>query len=200
MSFGFKGNPIQDLPLTQMYRDMSELGFYNLDSATLVRYEMRTYHYGFQVYIKLIESLQDGWHPLTCTEAQLAEMESLLQLPPRPRATLDQRRQTALALLSLGEGNFTPAGAEAALLAAGITAKIAEDFPNQRLVVTVEEFGAEYDSIYQCMERGREFLPAHMEVVFEFGGPDWGEWEGRYGTWREFDDFDLTWQERDRAA
>ena len=197
MSFGFRGNPIQDLPKTQMYRDMSELGFYNLDSATLVRYEMRTYHYGFQVYIKLIESLQDGWDPMTCTQAQLEELESLLELPPRPRASLERRRQTVQGLLALGEEDFTPAGAEKALLAVGIEATVTEDFQNQKLTVTVERFGEEYESIYACMERGREFLPAHMEVVFEFGGRDWGEWEGQYGTWQEFDDADKTWQERD---
>ena len=69
---------------------------------------------------------------------------------------------------------------------------------NQRLLVQVESFGAGYDSIYQCMERGREFLPAHMEVIFEYGGPDWSQWEEDTGTWEAFDAADLTWQQRDR--
>ena len=201
MSLGLAFNPITDLPKTRMYREMRGLDFYNLDSATLVRYELRTYQYGFQVLLRMIETLQEGWWPLTCSESQLEAMESLLRLPPRPRATLARRRQTVLELLALGApGDCTPAGAQAALLAAGIDAQVTEDFRDQKLVVQVEGFGPEYDSIYQCMERGREFLPAHMEVIFEYGGPDWTQWEGETGTWGEFDAADLTWQQRDQGT
>ena len=38
-----------------------------------------------------------------------------------------------------------------------------------------------------------------MTVVFEFGGPDWTQWEAAAGTWGAFDAADLTWQQRDRA-
>lgn len=193
-------NPILDLPKSQMYRDMTALGFYNLDGTTLVRGEMRSYQYAIQVYMGLIEETALGWWPLNCTEARLVEWEEALRLPPRPRATLAQRRQTVLGLLSLGGGQRTPAGAADALAAAGITGSVREDFQDQRLVVTVERFGEEYDSIYQCMERARALLPAHMEVEFEFGGPDWEEWEAAAGTWGEFDAADLTWQERDCPA
>ena len=149
----------------------------------------------------MVESLQEGWWPLTCSESQLEAMESLLRLPPRPRSALEERRQTVLALLGLGSPeDCTPGGAQRALRAAGIEAQVQEDFQNQRLLVQVESFGAEYDSIYQCMERGREFLPAHMEVIFEYGGPDWSQWEEDTGTWEAFDAADLTWQQRDRGA
>jgi len=190
-------NPIQDLPKSQMYRDMTALGFYNLDASTLVRGEMRSYQYAIQVFLGLIDEIRQSWWPLDCTQARLEEWEEILMLPPRPRATLEQRRQTVLALLRLGADQRTPAGAAQTLAAAGITGTIAEDFENQRLIVTVERFGEEYDSIYQCMERARQLLPAQMEVEFEFGGPNWGEWEGMAGTGGEFDAADLTWQERD---
>ena len=85
------------------------------------------------------------------------------------------------------------------LLAACIRGRVEEDYPHRRLLVTVEEFGEEYDSIYQCMDRARQLLPAHLEVVFEFGGPDWTQWEAAAGTWSAFDAADLTWQQRDRA-
>ncbi len=199
MSLGLAFNPITDLPKTKMYQEMRGLDFYNLDSATLVRYELRTYQYGFQVLLRMVESLQEGWWPLTCSESQLEAMESLLRLPPRPRSALEERRQTVLALLGLGSPeDCTPGGAQRALRAAGIEAQVQEDFQNQRLLVQVESFGAGYDSIYQCMERGREFLPAHMEVIFEYGGPDWSQWEEDTGTWEAFDAADLTWQQRDR--
>lgn len=190
-------NPTQDLPKSQMYRDMTALGFYNLDGSTLVRGEMRSYQYAIQVFQELIDGISGGWWPMDCTEARLAQWEEVLQLPPRPRATLEQRRQTVLQLLALGEGQRTPAGIEAALEAAGITGAVTEDFENRRLLVTVERFGEEYDSIYQCMERARQLLPAHLEVEFEFGGPDWTQWEAAAGTWGEFDAADLTWQQRD---
>ena len=129
----------------------------------------------------------------------LHQWEEVLGLPLRPRATEEQRRQTVLDLLSLGEQLRGPGGVERLLLAAGIRGRVEEDYPHRRLLVTVEEFGEEYDSIYQCMDRARQLLPAHLEVVFEFGGPDWTQWEAAAGTWSAFDAADLTWQQRDRA-
>lgn len=190
-------NPINDLPNSQMYREMTALGFYDLDSNTLVRGEMRAYQYGIQVFLELIDELSGSWWPLDCTAARLEQWEELLKLPPRPRATLEQRRRTVLALLRLGNDQRTPAGALELLEAAGILGTIQEDYENQRLVVTVERFGEEYDSIYQCMERARQLLPAHLEIEFEFGGPDWNEWEAAADTWADFDAADLTWQQRD---
>lgn len=190
-------NPVIDMPKSQMYRDMMALGFYHLDGITLVRGEMRAYQRGFQELLGWIDTARDGWWPLTCSTQELERWEYALRLPPRPRASLQRRRETVRELLALNGEGRTPAGAEAALLAAGIRGKITEDWREQRLTVLVEEFGEEYDSIYSCMERARELLPAHMTVVFEFGGPDWVGWEGMYGSWEVFDSIDQTWQERD---
>lgn len=190
-------DPSVDLPKSQMYRDMTALGFYNLDSNNMIRGEMRSYQNGIQVLMELIDGIGGGWWPPDFAADRLAQWEELLRLPPRPRATLDQRRQTVLALLSLGDGQRTPAGALKLLAAAGIQGTIQEDFENQRLVVMVERFGEEYDSIYQCMDRARQLLPAHLEVEFEFGGPNWDEWEAAAGSWSDFDAADLTWQQRD---
>ena len=188
-------NPTKDLPNTQMYRDISALGFYDQDSATLIRGEMRTYQYGSQVFLELIDSIRYGWWPMVCAEVRLEQWEELLKLPPRPRATLDQHRPAAL--LSLGMDQRTPADAAQLLAAAGIYGTVREDHEDQRLIVTVERFSEEYDSIYQCMDRARGLLPAQLEIQFEFGGPDWDEWEQSAGTWSAFDAADLTWQQRD---
>lgn len=190
-------NPNTDLPKTQMYRDLTALGFYNLEVSNLIRGEMRAYQSGIQVLMELIDGISLGWWPLDFAEDRLAQWEEILRLPPRPRASLDQRRRTVLALLSLSDGQRTPAGALEVLAAAGIQGTIEEDFENQRLVVTVARFGEEYDSIYQCMDRARQLLPAHLEIEFEFGGPDWSQWEDAAGTWADFDAAGLTWQQRD---
>ena len=78
-------NPILDLPKSRMYRDMTALGFYNLDGATLVRGEMRSYQYAIQVYLELIDSIAGGWWPLDCTLERLSQWEEVLGLPLRPR-------------------------------------------------------------------------------------------------------------------
>lgn len=190
-------NPVVDLPKSQMFRDMMSLGFYNLEASTLVRHEMRAYQRGFQELLNSVDITRDDWWPPTCSEAALERWEKVLELPPRPRASLEQRRETVRQLLSLGTANRTPAGAAAALAAAGIRGTIAEDYEHRQLTVTVESFGEEYDSVYRCMERARSFLPAHMTVMFEFGGPDWTGWEGLYPSWTAFDAADTTWQQRD---
>lgn len=193
-------NPTTDLPKTQMYRDLDALGFYDMSSSSLIRGEMRAYQYGIQVLLELVDGIRYGWWPLDCAEERLEQWEELLKLPPRPRAGLEQRRRTVLALLGLGVDQRTPADALEILAAAGIYGTVREDYENQKLFVTVERFGEEYDSIYQCMERARRLLPAHLEIEFDFGGPDWTEWEQNNGTWTQFDAADLTWQQRDCPA
>lgn len=190
-------NPSQDLPNTQMYRDMDALGLYDLTSDSLVRGELRAYQYGIQVLLALIDALRDDWWPMECGEERLEQWEELLRLPPRPRAALERRRRTVLALLSLGMDRRTPSDAADILAAAGIYGTVREDYENRRLMITVERFGEEYDSIYQCMDRARQLLPAQLEIEFDFGGPDWNEWEQSTGSWSEFDAADLTWQQRD---
>ena len=142
-------NPVIDMPKSQMYRDMMALGFYHLDGITLVRGEMRAYQRGFQELLGWIDTARDGWWPLTCSTQELERWEDALRLPPRPRASLQRRRETVRELLALNGEGRTLAGAEAALLAAGIRGKITEDWREQRLTVLVEEFGEEYDSIYR---------------------------------------------------
>ena len=65
------------------------------------------------------------------------------------------------------------------------------------LLIEVASFDPSYDSVYDCMDRAREFLPAHMAVEFEFGGPDWTAWDAQDLTWTQLDAQDLTWQQRD---
>lgn len=190
-------NPITDTPKSQMHRDTAALGFYNPDGATLIRCELRAYQRGFQELLTSVDITRDDWWPLTCSQEALERWEDALALPLRPRATLEQRRETVRQLLSLSNNDRTPSGMQRALAAAGIQGTIYEDFEHRQLTVTVEAFGEEYDSVYQCMERARSFLPAHMTVLFEFGGPDWDGWEALYPSWQVFDDADTTWQQRD---
>ena len=155
-------NPILDLPKSRLYRDMTALSFYNLDGATLVRGEMSSYQSAIQVYLELIDSIAGGWWPLDCTLERLSQWEEVLGLPLRPRATEEQRRQTVLDLLSLGEQLRGPGGVERLLLAARIRGRVEKDNPHRRLLVTVEEFGEEYDSNYPCMDLARRLLTANL--------------------------------------
>ena len=106
-------NPVLDLPKSQMYRDMTALGIYDLDNGTLVRCEMRACQYGFQLLRELLDRLEQDWWPLSCSQERLEEWEGLLGIPPRPEASPEARRKGVLALLALGEPAYAAAIGEA---------------------------------------------------------------------------------------
>ncbi len=191
-------HPTTALPKSQMYRDMMALGLYDLTGNTLVKTEMQSYMLGVGKVQEALEQALSGCLPQTCSQERLRQWEEILELPWRPRATLEERRETVVALLGLSAGDCTPQGVLKCLAAAGITAaSVEEDGLEGVLRVTVKEFDPAWESVYDSMERAREFLPAHMEVVFEFGGPSWEELDAQDLTWTGFDDQDLTWQQRD---
>ena len=191
-------HPILALPKSQMYRDMAALGLYDLAGDTLVKYEMQAYMTGVGIVEEALDLAGGDCLPQTCSEERLRLWEDILELPLRPRATLEERRATVAALLALSPGDCTPAGMEKCLDAAGITAaSVAEDPLAGTLLIEVASFDPSYDSVYDCMDRAREFLPAHMAVEFEFGGPDWTTWDAQDLTWAQLDAQDLTWQQRD---
>jgi len=160
-------NPILDLPKSQMYRDMTALGFYDLDSSTLVLCEMRAYQLGFQAMLELIDEITLDWWPPACAKERLEEWEGILGIPPRPGASLDQRRDGVLRFLSLGVGNQTPEGIKEALAAVGILGEIEEDFANRRVKVRVTGLMDGFASVTACMERARDLLPAHLALEVE---------------------------------
>ena len=194
------GDPALDLPGSQLYRDMLSLGLYDLTGETLVRYELEAYMAGIGEAAAALERLRADCLPQTCSEERLLQWEEVLELPYRPRASLEERRRTVAALLAVSPGDGTPEGAVKSLAAAGITAaEIQEDPLAGKLLILVESFDPSWDSVYGAMERGEEFLPAHLIAEFEFGGPDWTDWDGEDLTWSQLDAQDLTWQERDTA-
>lgn len=160
-------NPVLDLPKSQMYRDMTALGIYDLDNGTLVRCEMRACQYGFQLLRELLDRLEQDWWPLSCSQERLEEWEGLLGIPPRPEASPEARRKGVLALLALGEPNRTPAGAAELLAAVGIIGEVEEDIASRRLRVRVAALGEGYRDAGECIRRARELLPAHLTVELE---------------------------------
>ena len=190
--------PAEALVKSRAYRDMTATGLYDLDGDTLVRVEMDCYMAAILLVADLLDEAARDLTVPTCTPERLARWEGILGLSPRPRATLDQRRRTVGALLALGPRHGAAGEAANCLAAAGITsAAVEERYLDQRLAVTVRSFDPSFDSVYDCMDRARTLLPAHLEVLFEFGGPDWTRWEEQNSTWAAHDGLDLTWQQRD---
>ena len=155
-------NPVLDLPKSQMYRDMTALGLYDLDGGTLVRCEMRAYQYGFQLLRELIDGIELDWRPGSCSVKRLAEWEGILGIPARQGASVEERRQGVLRLWSLGEKERTPAGVAGLLAAAGLTGEMTEDFGERKVVLRVTGVLDGYGSVGSCVERLRELLPAHL--------------------------------------
>lgn len=159
-------NPALDLPKSQMFRDMAALGFYDLEGWTMVRNEMRAYQYGFQTLLELIDRVREDWWPLTCSKERLEEWEGILKIPTRSQASLAARRQGVLALLSLGEGDRTPAGAQRLLAAAGLEGTVTENCQAQKVTVRITGLGEGYNDPEPCKARLRGLLPAHLLVEY----------------------------------
>lgn len=159
-------NPTLDMPKSQMYRDMTALGFYDLDGWTMVCSEMRAYQYGFQTLLELIDRVGEDWWPLTCSLERLEEWEGILKIPTRSQASLEARRQGVLALLSLGGEDRTPAGAQRLLAAAGLEGTVTENCQARKVTVRITGLGEGYEDPGPCKARLRGLLPAHLLVEY----------------------------------
>lgn len=170
------------------------LKIYSPDAQNL-NIELRT-------YADEIERLYAGFAQMfperfiaTATDRGLKEYEELFGPVHDDLSTAERRRRLELRL-SLGGGDFTPAGIRKALDSFGLSYVISE-FPlfNRLNIIAQTDYSkAEQAFIRQEVEK---IVPAHLEFQLVFNTVTWAQLDSRNKTFAALDSDDLTWEEFD---
>ena len=80
---------------------------------------------------------------------------------------------------------------------AGVTGYIIEDPSNSTVYINCLELADSSPDKETIKSMISEFLPAHLECIFDFRNLQWDTLDSKEKTFDEFDSDDLTWNEID---
>lgn len=116
--------------------------------------------------------------------------------PARRELTNEERRRLLLLRVTLGGGDFTPAGIRQALDSFGLDYVIAEFPAHDRLNIIAQ---TEYTKAQQKLIRQetQKIIPAHLEYQLVFNTLTWAQLDARGLTFAALDQENLTWEQID---
>lgn len=177
---------------TPLYRLLAATRLYPLAGDNPVDWELEAYLAGFAL---VEERCRRAWEDLflqTCGQERLRQWERLLDLPHHPAAPLEARRQTVLLRLAVGPKDSTRSGIHRSLRAAGMEAEVTEDTAAGTLSVRLLDLGSHNSASAAALE-GQKMMPAHLEVIFELGGPGWDDHYLWNKTWEYTEALEMDW-------
>lgn len=177
---------------TPLYRLLAATRLYPLTGDNPMDWELEAYLAGFSLMQERCRRAREDLFIQTCSPQRLRQWERLLNLPHHPEASLERRRQTVLLRLAIGPGDSTVQGLHRSLRAAGMEADITEELASGTLRVRLLDLGSHNTPSAAALE-GQKMMPAHLEAVFELGGPNWSAFQRWDKTWEALDEMDQDW-------
>lgn len=173
------------------------LGLYRLDGATLVDAELLAYAEGLALLEEDLMALQREAFVSTAQDYGLSLRERLSG-PIKSALPLKDRREMLLYRGGVTAADCTRPGVERAMAASGIRCSIGENREDGRLYINCIAFLNPFVNQQSVIQAAQEFLPAHLNVFFDFRALSWEHIQRRG---RSFDDMDaagLRWDEIDQ--
>ncbi len=173
---------------------LSPLEIYRAAPAHL-NHELRAYADEIERLYTELDALLPERFIATATGRGLREYEELFG-PARDSLSAAARRERLHLRLSLGEGDFTPAGIRKALESYGLEYTVSE-FPTlNRLNIIAQTHYSEADQAFIRREVAKT-VPAHLEFQMVFNTLMWSQLDDRNKTFSALDEDDLTWEQID---
>ncbi len=180
----------------KLQQKLRPLNLYLLNGNTLVDAELKAYAAGLNILATKLETLEKEAFVATAESYGLAFRE---RLSGRIKDSVDinDRRAMLNYRNSITANDFTKADIERALLACGIEAKIDEHFNGESIYVQCVNLLDEFESRDEVLAAAEEFLPAHLEVIFDFRSFCWDDIDALLNTFDYMDSKALSWDEID---
>ena len=180
--------------LQSMKKALMPLMIYRSDAPNLGN-ELKAYADELErLYTELDTLLPEGFLA-SATGRGLTEYEELFG-PGQSSLTAAERRERLQKRLTLGEGDFTPAGIRKALDSFGLEYTISE-FPTLNRLNIVAQ--TDYSKAQQALIAAEtaKIVPAHLEFQLVFNTLMWSELDALNKTFATLDYENLTWDEID---
>lgn len=153
--------------LLSIKKKLRPLNLYNLDDQNIINAEISAYAVAFDMINDEIASLEDECLISTAKSYGLDLREKLFDYI-RIGLSNEKRREMLIYRKSITSNNFTKNKLEESLISSGIEAKITEDFDNNTIAVNCTDIFDTFKTQEDAKKAAEEFLPAHLEVTFNF--------------------------------
>lgn len=182
--------------LNSMKQKLRPLGFYDLNDDSLISAELSAYAVVLNEISATLAEIERECFVNTAESYGLGMLERMLG-PEQTNKSIEERRNQLLYRSAITANDFTKSSLEKALLAAGLDGSIVE-YPAQNSV-HINCSGLTNGSLDKAAAQKmvEEFLPAHLECIFNFGTLQWDSIDALGNTFDAMDARGLTWDEID---
>lgn len=156
--------------------------------------EMASYGAGLEILHAELERLRRNLFVQTADADRLSAFEKLFRILPSTDSA-DNRRAMLLERGGVTPADHTKRALERQLPAAGIRGNIVENFQGGLYVNVLEVLGI---SEKAAESEARDFMPAHLPCVFDFGKATWDAVDARDMTFGEMELKGYTWDQIDK--
>lgn len=181
----------------QTLRDaLRPLGIYRLEEGTLVYAELAAYAAGLDLLEEGLDQLEREAFLSTAQGEGILKREEIYG-KPKTLLPLQERREMLLYRGAVNNRNNTKADLERALVACGLRATVKENLDGGTIYINCFDFLENFQGQEEIKEAAKEFLPCHLEAVFDFRTLDWDKIDGLENTFQQMDAAGMTWNQID---
>ncbi|WP_283610841.1 hypothetical protein [Faecalispora anaeroviscerum] len=170
------------------------LRLYRMDGSSRVEAELSAVAEGLDLVYQALENLtQEAFVP-TAQGVGLAMLERTFG-SERTDLPLELRREMLLYRGAVTVNDNTKQSVERALLSVGLRAQLWESPREQKLYVICYEVLDQKMTRYRLKESALRFLPAHLEIIFDFGKVTWDYLHKTEKTFLKLAELEYTWEQ-----
>lgn len=171
---------------------LQPLRLYRLDGSSRVEAELTAMAAGLDLVYQALEELtQEAFVPTA--QGMGLGMRELSFGSERPDLPMGLRRNMLLYRGAVTVNDNTKRSLEQAMLSIGIRAELFEVPEEQKLYVLCREVLDQSVTRYRLMQAALQFLPAHLEILFDFGKVTWSYLDKTEKTFQELETPGYSW-------
>lgn len=182
--------------LNSIKQKLRPLGFYNLNDTSLISAELSAYSVALDVIESMLAEMEKEYFIATAENYGLSMRERIFGTEQNEKSA-ESRRNMLLYRYAINSEDFNEGSIKKVMENVGINGYIIE-VPDKNTIyincLSLEDPSADKSYIKSMVE---EFLPAHLDCIFDFRNLQWNTIDGKSNTFNTIDSKNLTWDEID---
>lgn len=182
--------------LDSMKAKLKPLGIYSLNEDSTVFYELSAYAEGLSILDDYLNELENECFVSTSSSFGVNLRENLFSYS-KPSSNLTLRRNLLSYLLSVSTNDFNKQGLDKAVIASGINGFVYDRPGDGKIYVNCNTLQDNFTSKSEAENIIKQFLPAHLEPIFDYSILSWNYIDSLDNTFDNIDSKELTWDDID---
>ena len=182
--------------LNSLKQKLRPRGVYNLNDNSLISAELSAYSVALDSIESMLSEMEKERFIATATTYGLSMRELTFGVEQSEKPT-ESRRNMLLYRYAINSEDFNESSIKKVMENVGINGYIIE-VPDKNIIyincLSLDDPSADKSYIKSMVE---EFLPAHLDCIFDFRNLQWNTIDGKNNTFNTIDSKNLTWDEID---